>query len=75
MKLTIDTSTDSHKDIEKAIKMLQSVIGKHEHSEVGFEVKEETTANFMNMFDQPQQAQQEPATSQTEMEMPEIEFY
>jgi hypothetical protein len=32
MKITIDTKEDSHEEIQKAIKMLQSLVGEHPYS-------------------------------------------
>lgn len=45
MKITIDTSQDSHSEIKKAIRMLQSIVGNHD------EVY--TNAPSRNIFDDP----------------------
>ena len=45
MKITIDTSQDSHSEIKKAIRMLQSIVG---HSDEVY-----TNAPSRNIFDDP----------------------
>jgi len=45
MKITIDTSQDSHSEIKKAIRMLQSIVGNHD------EVY--TNSPSRNIFDDP----------------------
>lgn len=54
MKLTIDTKEDSHEDIKKVIKMLQSLIGEHalanQPLQDSYEPPKESSTAFFNMF-------------------------
>ena len=57
MKITIDTSQDSHEDIRKAIRLLQGIVGEHGVY---------TNSPSRNIFDDPSPAlrSSEPASEQ-----------
>ena len=88
MKITIDTSQDSHTDIRKAIRLLQSIVEGHDvytnspsrnifddpSPGLGSEpAPEQTTGNaFASIFDAPVA---EDKKQEEKDDIPEIEFY
>ncbi|MBI4143855.1 hypothetical protein HY486_01245 [Candidatus Woesearchaeota archaeon] len=50
MRIEIDTTKDSHEDIQKAIKLLQSITGNN-LQENDFQSTQEATNAFTSMFD------------------------
>ena len=63
MKISIDTQTDSHAEIRKAIQLLQSLVGDKaiytndsESAQGMIDAPTPEVGNFMNMFDAPETA-------------------
>lgn len=84
MKLTIDTSSDSHHDIRKAIRLLQSIVGENEvftnepaqQSSGVFDNSSPEVGGFMNMFDTPTQTESTPEPQeQKQDDIPQVEFF
>lgn len=90
MKITIDTSQDSHIDIRKAIRLLQSIVEGHDaytnsSSRNIFDdpspalgsapVSEQNDGNaFASIFDSPAPAAEEKKEEEDE-DIPELQFY
>lgn len=81
MKLTIDTSADSHHDIRKAIRLLQSIIGENEtftnepEQPRAFDNPQPEVSGFMNMFDTPIDTPESKPDKPTTTDIPEVEFF
>ena len=79
MKISIDTQTDSHAEIRKAIQLLQSLVGDKtiftndaESAQGMIDAPTPEVGNFMNMFDSPENA---PEPEKKEPDNSGIQFY
>ena len=73
MQITIDTANDSHENIKKAIKMLQSIVGEGALSNAGDTAEKEKSGS--DLFGSPQNDlfsnASEPAQEQDDSQKPE----
>jgi len=79
MKISIDTQTDSHAEIRKAIQLLQNLVGDKaiftndaESAQGMIDSPTPEVGNFMNMFDAPENI---PEPEKKKTDNSEIQFY